>query len=113
MSGILSRRSEYYIIDIFSKEMWMVVSMSETSSTPKGMHRADCILYGTIATIINAHHLINYLIWSILFNPELNVTFKLLVNETITPPYFLVSPSILFFWWVFNVSTMSRLTPAE
>ncbi len=37
VSKILSRRSGYYIITIFSKETWMVGSMSETISTPLGM----------------------------------------------------------------------------
>ncbi len=37
LSKILSRRSGYYFIDIFSIETLMVVSMSEKSSTPKGM----------------------------------------------------------------------------
>ncbi len=39
VSRILFRRSGYYFSDIFSKETWMVISMSETSSTPKGMKR--------------------------------------------------------------------------
>ncbi len=37
VSRILSRRSGYYSIDIFSNETWMAVSISEASSAPKGM----------------------------------------------------------------------------
>ncbi len=37
VSRILSRRSGYYFVDICSKETWMVVSLNEKSSAPKGM----------------------------------------------------------------------------
>ncbi len=37
VSRLLPRRSGYYFIDIFPKETWMVVSMNEKSSAPKGM----------------------------------------------------------------------------
>ncbi len=33
----LSRRSGYYLIDIFIKETWMLVGMNEISRTPKGI----------------------------------------------------------------------------
>ncbi len=35
VSRILSRRSGYYFIGIFSEETWMVVNMNEASSVPK------------------------------------------------------------------------------